>query len=494
MKLLLEAYYEPTFYDTSHGFRANRGCHTALKQIKQKHEFVSWFIEADIRDAFGSIDHEILIEIMGRKIKDGRMLRLTSGLLKAGYMENWMTFNTLSGTPQGGVISPLLSNIYLNELDRWIEDTLLPKHNRSLRSRGGRRPNPEYSKLDTQIRRLKRERDWKAIEKVRKMKLHIPAVMMNDPGYRKLSYIRYADDFLLSFAGPKTEAEDIKGEIREFLAETLKLELSTEKTLITHSRTENARFLGYNLRIMHSKDRKRANGKLWFGIPREVIISAMQKYTRKGKIHHRPELLDRTDYEIVNTFQAEYRGMVEYYKMAHNLQKRMNHMKWVISSSMLKTLAAVHKTSSEKMSKKHKTLKEVEGRTYVVHEVVKHRDGKKPLKTHFGGIPLHRTTGIKVADVSLQPRYNSRSDLLTRLMAEKCEMCGATDKIEVHHINALKNVHQKGRKRRPVWMVRMSAMRRKTLIVCKQCHVAIHNSVHRPEWNTYKDELESRVR
>jgi group II intron reverse transcriptase/maturase len=493
MKLLLEAYYEPTFSDVSHGFRTGKGCHTALRQIKERHEHVSWFVEADIRDAFGSIDHEILLEIMGKNIKDGRFLKLVKGLLKAGYMENWMMYNTMSGTPQGGVISPLLSNIYLNELDKWMEGKLLPKYNRTaVAKRGGRRRNPEYANLSSKIDRLKRQGKLEEANEVRKIRKPMPYVMVNDPKYRKLSYTRYADDFILSFAGPKNEAEDIKREIKEFLWENLKLELSAEKTLITHSRTDKAKFLGYELRIMQdTKNRKRANGKMWFGIPHETIVRTRRKYMKRGKIVHRPEWIERSDYEIVKTYQSELRGLIEYYKMAHNLATKSRGIRWVVGGSMFKTLAAKHKSSKKKMSKKYKTTKVVGGQTYTVHEVEIDRTdkGKKPLKTHFGGISVKRQSSIKVADVSLEPRFNSRSDLLTRLMADKCEMCGCDGPVEVHHINALKNVHKRGRKRRPAWMVRMSAMIRKTLIVCKECHVAIHASVHRKEWDTYSNEL-----
>ncbi len=495
MKLLLEAYYEPTFSEFSHGFRTGRGCHTALKEIKRNHESVSWFIEADIRDAFGSIDHEILLSIMGKKIKDGRMLRLIGGLLKAGYMENWAVFNTLSGTPQGGVISPLLANIYLNELDSWMEDKLLPLYNRSLSGkRGGKRINPEYNRLTAKMAGLKKKGNLETVKELRKIQRTMPSVIVDDPGYRKLSYIRYADDFLLSFAGPRGEAEDIKAQIKEFLAERLNLTLSEEKTLITHSRTQKAKFLGYELRIMHSTNRRKANGALWFGVPQETVTKAMRKYTRKGKIHHRPELMVRSDYEIVDTYQSEVRGLVEYYKMAHDLSTKMKGVKWVAGRSMLKTLAAKHKSSSEKMSRKYKTVKTIGGTNYRVHEVVIERENKKPLKTHFGAISLRRQSSIRVADISTQPRFNSRSDLLVRLLADKCEMCESDGMVEVHHVNALRNVMKKGRREKPVWFRRMAAMNRKTLITCIPCHKAIHNRVHRPEWDTYTDELESRVR
>jgi group II intron reverse transcriptase/maturase len=254
IKSLLEAYYEPQFSDRSHGFRPSRGCHTALLQVDTKHKGINWFIEADIKGCFDNINHEILLEKMEDKIKDGRFTRLLMFLMKAGYLEDWKWHRTYSGTPQGGIISPLLSNIYLHTLDEWVENELLPKYNR--RPEGGRKRNPEYRRYEALRGNAKKKGDWESFKHYGKLMKTVPTFVEQDE-YRKLEYVRYADDFLLSFAGPKKEAVNIKEEIRDFLNDRLKLELSMEKTLITHARTQKALFLGHEIKVRQTEQKKR---------------------------------------------------------------------------------------------------------------------------------------------------------------------------------------------------------------------------------------------
>ena len=256
MKILLEAYYEPQFYEKSHGFRPGRGCHTALTDIKINFKGTKWFVEGDIKGCFDNIDHKILMDTLDENIKDDRFLKLVKNLLKAGYMRNWTTYDTHSGTPQGGVISPLLANIYLHKFDKWVEKELLPRYNRSYKEKGKRRTNPEYHRLNTAAVRASKKGDSEKAIRMRKEMKEIPSQMPDDPEYRKLNYIRYADDFILGFAGTKTEAKEIKNEISNFLKDNLNLELSQEKTLITHAITEKARFLGYELKIMQSRTKR----------------------------------------------------------------------------------------------------------------------------------------------------------------------------------------------------------------------------------------------
>jgi group II intron reverse transcriptase/maturase len=247
VRLLLEAYYEPQFSDRSHGFRKKRGCHTALREIQRTWTGTVWFIEADISDCFGSLDHSVMVKILAGKIHDNRFLRLIGNMLKAGYLEDWQYHQTLSGCPQGGVVSPILSNIYLDKLDKFVEQVLIPRYT------GGkfRRHNPEYRELNRR-RQLARQRGDRAAarELLRRMRV-IPSKDPMDPGYRRLRYCRYADDEILGFTGPKAEAEDIKDQLAAFLRDELALELSAGKTLITHARTQAARFLGYEIIVQH---------------------------------------------------------------------------------------------------------------------------------------------------------------------------------------------------------------------------------------------------
>lgn len=245
MRRIMEAYYEPKFSDNSHGFRPNRGCHTALQTIQEKWTGVKWFIEGDIKGCFDNINHDKLIAIIEEDIQDNRFLRLLRNLLDAGYMENWKYNRTYSGTPQGGIISPLLSNIYLDRLDKFVENVLIPRYTRGKE----RRRNKEYESLINKANYWKRKGRPEEEKKYRQQARSLPSADPFDPDFRRLKYVRYADDFLLGFIGPKEEAEAIKKEIGEFILKELLLQMSPEKTLITNAR-DGAHFLGY---VVHAQ-------------------------------------------------------------------------------------------------------------------------------------------------------------------------------------------------------------------------------------------------
>jgi len=236
VRLLLEAYYDVRFSDHSHGFRPGRGCHTALDEVVSVWKGTHWFIEGDISDCFGSLDHQVMLTTLAEHIHDGRFLQLIDRMLKAGYLEDWRWNATLSGAPQGGVASPILSNIYLDRFDQFVEQQLLPDYDRGRR----RRVHPAYQRVENRIAKAKRHGDWGAVRALRRERRTLPSQDPDDPGYRRLRYVRYCDDFLLGFAGPRHEAEQIKARIRAFLREELKLELSEPKTLITHATSQAA--------------------------------------------------------------------------------------------------------------------------------------------------------------------------------------------------------------------------------------------------------------
>src|SRR5215510_11890092 len=256
VRLLLEACYEPAFSDRSHGFRKSRGCHTALREIGNTWTGTTWFVEGDISDCFGSLDHDILLGIMAEKIHDNRFLRLVRHMLKAGYLEEWEYHDTLSGVPQGGTVSPILSNIYLDKLDKFVEQELIPQYTRG----GRRRLNPEYNRTAMRLRRARKRGDRAEARDLLRQLRTLPRDDPMDPGYRRLKYTRYADDHILGFIGPKAEAEEIKGRLAAFLRETLGLELNQDKTLITHARSQRARFLGYDISVQRSGT-KISNGR-----------------------------------------------------------------------------------------------------------------------------------------------------------------------------------------------------------------------------------------
>src|SRR5579859_5986424 len=256
VRLLLEAYYEPQFSARSHGFRSGRGCHTALREVAVAWTGTTWFIEGDISGCFDRLDRQVMLDALGESIHDNRMLRLVSNMLNAGYLEDWIWNPTLSGVPQGGVASPILSNIYLHRLDAFVEKALLPEYNRGAR----RAHNPAYQKVQGELAKARRRGDTAAVRSLRRKLRSLPTQDPRDPGYRRLRYVRYADDTLLGFTGPKAEAEEIKRRLTQFLQDELKLELNQTKTLITHARTQRARFLGYEITTQHT-DRFLTNGR-----------------------------------------------------------------------------------------------------------------------------------------------------------------------------------------------------------------------------------------
>ena len=273
IRMILEAYYEPQFSDRSHGFRPGRGCHTALGNVTTHWTGVRWFVEGDIKGCFDNIDHEVLLSVLGDKLHDNRFLNLLKYLLKAGYMEDWKYGRTLSGTPQGGVVSPILSNIYLDRLDKFVENVLIPAHTRGT----VRRDNLAYTRLANQATRQRQLGNQTSALQLRKRMQQLPSVDPYDPGYRRLRYVRYADDFVLGFIGPKAEAQQVKESLETFLRDSLKLELSKEKTLITHATSQAARFLGYELVNQQANDqhdptgRRRVNGRIGLRVPADVI-------------------------------------------------------------------------------------------------------------------------------------------------------------------------------------------------------------------------------
>jgi group II intron reverse transcriptase/maturase len=491
IRLILESYYEPQMSDCSHGFRPGRGCHSALQEIDRTWLGTTWYLEGDIRACFDSLDHQILLNTLAENIHDGRFLRLIRELLQAGYLEEWKYNATLSGAPQGGIVSPILSNIYLTKLDKYVEETLMPAYTRGDR----RQPNPQYNAWLNEAARLRRKGQHQEANEVRKRAQQLPSVDPDDPDYRRLKYVRYADDWLIGFVGPRAEVEDIKRQIGTFLRDELKLELSEEKTLVTHARTEAARFLSYHISTMQANTyrphgKRYVNGKVELRIPEDILKQKCERYLKDGKPIHRKELETETTYSIMSRYQSEYRGLVEYYQMANNLN-RFKTLRWVMEVSLTKTLAAKLRLTVPKVYDKFQTIHLVDEKPYKGLQVVVPREGKKPLIAKWGNIPLMRNPRAILND---QPGvvWTGRTELEKRLLADTCELCGSHDRISVHHIRALKDLHQKGRREKPRWMHVMASRRRKTLVVCWPCHMSIqHGRPHNVPRNRNSVSLES---
>ena len=366
-----------------------------------------------------------------------------------------------------------LSNIYLHKLDEFVEQELIPQYTRGT----SRRKNPGYSRIQKRLENAKGQGNRAEARNLKKQLRAIPCGDPADPGYRRLRYTRYADDHLLGFAGPKSEAEEIKTRIAEFLRETLGLELNRQKTLITHARSQRARFLGYDITVQHDNTkltggRRSANGNIALKVPPDVIKAQCARYRQHGKPWHRSRLQNLDDYDIVRKYGAEYQGVVNYYLLAQDVY-RLNTLHWNAMTSMLKTLAAKHHSTVSKTAAKYKAKIETRDGLRTCFEARRHREGKKELVARFGGIILRQDRRAVIRDPVPAPAPYPRKELVRRLRKQECELCETGTTVAVHQVTGLRELGKPG-PGQPAWAALMAKMRRKTLIVCAPCHDWIH--------------------
>jgi len=485
IRQILEAIYEPVFSENSHGFRPKRSCHTALSQISRNFRAVKWFVEGDIKGCFDNIDHKILLKILSKKIKDSKFVTLIGKYLKAGYMENWKYHKTYSGTPQGGILSPILANIYLHELDKKVD-----KLKKAFDKKAERAYSKLYCEKSTEIQSIERkirntnsyQEKQNLIKKVHQLKVERRKLPYKDATDKKLVYVRYADDFIIGISGTKKEAKKIKHELKEFISENLNLELSEEKTKITHS-SENARFLGYDINVRRNNESKRkANGAIQRTLNNSVELlipfDKIEKFMFDRKIikqefdgtiipWQRLAMCGLSDLEVIDTFNSQTRGICNYYSLASNFGK-LNYFTYLMEYSCLKTLAHIHKCRISNIKKKFQF-----GKSWGVPYETK-TGRKRMMIIKYSSLSKKIAYISDVDKIQNHAHYSNVNSLEKRLRANKCELCGRDDNnalYEVHHINKLKNL--KGKKQ---WEKTMIARKRKTLVVCKECHNKIHHS------------------
>ena len=484
LRMILEAVYEPVFLECSHGFRPNRSCHTALEKIKYSFNGIKWFVEGDIKSCFDTINHSKLIEFINVKIKDARLIKLIWKLLKAGYVENWEHHRTHSGTPQGGICSPIFANIYLHELDKFV--TKLSADYDKPRQQV---MNKDYGKIRWKVVCINREienaeserrRELIKLKKtLRKEQLKLPFKNQTD---KKMRYIRYADDFIIGICGSKEDCQSIKQQLSEFVCDKMGMELSDEKTLITHS-NEYARFLGYDIRVRRNNTIKRGgvnnctkrtlNHKVDLAIPlsdkimKFLFDNKIVKQKQNGEIvpTQRLELISRTDFGIITAFNTELRGLCNYYSLASNFYK-LKYFSYLMEYSCLLTLCAKYNSTIGKIMAKYRDYR---GKWCIPYKT------KMGIKycyfADFRECKTNRnTSGIEIDCTII--RQPSRTTFESRLENKICELCKTTksEHYEIHHVPKLKDL--RGIER---WENVMIAKRRKTLIVCENCHNIIHN-------------------
>jgi group II intron reverse transcriptase/maturase len=490
VRMLLQAIYEPVFKDTSHGFRPGRSCHTALVQIKTTCKGTNWAIEGDIQGFFDNINHTRLLQLLARKIADGRLLSLIGKFLRAGYMEFRQVHNTLTGTPQGGIVSPILANIYLHELDVYME--ALCKHHTTT---GTRQANPAYQELNMARYLARKNGDYAKAETLLKSMrvMHVQDPL--DPNYIKVKYCRYADDFIVMIIGSKQLAEQIREEIRVFL-ETLGLILSQEKTVITHLVDRRVRFLGYEISKTQENSKltentqgvkkRAANGTIQLLVPADVIREKLEPFVRNGKATHHNARVNAPLLDTLTLYNAEIRGLYNYYCLATDVSTKIGKFKYFHYYSLLKTVARKEKCSIAQVLDKYGIdvkLKQKSGTRKLFGVKYQTNKGDKTL-TYFDE-PLKKKNQPAQGNAAqgvLNLTYPLRHQIIDRLNANKCELCGyqsdSPGEFQVHHIRKLRDIKQKYQKRGkhiPNWVLAMASLNRKTLVVCRPCHLAIHS-------------------
>lgn len=485
MRQILEAIYEPIFSDNSHGFRPNKSCHTALYQIKSTCRGTNWVIEGDITACFDNIDHDVLLKILAKKIRDGRFLELIRRFLKAGYLEFHQKHNSLSGTPQGGIISPILANIYLHEFDKFMEGITVEY------SKGKqRRPYHEYHVLSgKRTRALNKGNQELADEYLHQMQT-LPALDPMDKNYLRVKYVRYADDFVVCIIGSKAMAEEIKSKIAQFMNDALHLELSPEKTKITNLSNENVRFLGYDIskskedskQVVDTLGRKKrsVNGTIQLLVPGQVIQDKLKPFRKRGKSYPYVARVNLPVMDIINLYNAEIRGLYNYYCLATDVSKKLATFKFYHYYSMIKTIARKEKSTVRKVIRKYGIdvpRKVGTGTMRVVGIRYNTKTGQNTMMYFNDSLKKVNKPLGECSDTFGQ--IFSGGQLMKRIDANVCELCGAeTDDLQIHHVRKLKDVMKKYRKHGksvPSWVRTMSVIKRKTLVVCHDCHVKIHN-------------------
>jgi len=496
VRMILEAIYEPTFSPKSHGFRPKHSCHTALAQVKLTFEGVKWIVEGDIKSCFDSFDHHVLINILRERIKDEYFIALIWKMLRAGYMEQWTHHNTFSGTPQGSGCSPILANIYLNELDKFMAAY---KIDFDVQTAIKRKPTYEYQrivsktykrglkakKLQFNGEKNKREAVMQEIKALQNSRLNIPAYPVFDHDYRKMQYNRYADDFVIGVIGSGQDAQKVKDDVKNFLQNRLKLTLSDEKTKITHS-SELVRYLGYDFTVSRKKDTKRGkDGKLyrcWYGavklyVPHEKWFGKLLEYKalkiskdksgkERWKAIHRGPLINMDNVTIVNKYNAEIRGIYNFYWLAEN-STVLNDFYYIMKGSMYRTFAAKYKSSFKKMAAKY----ERDGVFTVEYDT---KSGKKYREFYHDGFAQK---GAILFDENIdtlperQKRHINRpNSLVARLKAGICEMCGMDGQlVHMRHVKRLKDL-----KGQDEYEILMMEKRRKSLALCPNCFNESH--------------------
>jgi group II intron reverse transcriptase/maturase len=483
MRMILEAIYDspygPYFLETSHGFRPGRSCHTALREIRLNWAATNWFIEGDIQACFDEIDHHVLVELLRKKIKDERFLNLIWKLLRAGYLDvREKRKDSLAGTPQGGIVSPILANIYLHELDEKAEEI-----RQRLEKGGKKRRNPQYSQLLWRKEYLAKheQTDTKEFHDLRKQIRATPSVDVCDPDFIRVKYIRYCDDWLIKICGPYVLAEQVKEEIKAFLAQHLHLTLSKDKTQITHGRNGQAKFLGTLItigrggqpRVARTTSRagrtykRRSTG--WETAMTAPIGNLVQRLHTRGFCTALGEPTTKLGWmnldpeQIVGLFSSINRGIQNYYRFVDEFH-HLSRIQYILKFSLARTLAAKYKISVGQVFARH-------GKDITV--IVKRRNQNRDRCVSFSQNSdwTNKRTAFTTKDRTIDLMPITRWMRTRSNLGKPCCVCGSLEQIEMHHV---RHIRKMGRQKTTGFMTIMRALNRKQIPTCRSCHSKIH--------------------
>lgn len=484
MRMILEAIFEPTFSNNSHGFRAGRSCHTALRQIRDTWSGVTWVIEGDIKGCFDNIQHELLINTLRTRIKDERFITLIRKALNAGYFDNGAFFSGSLGAPQGSIISPILANVFLHQLDLKAEE-LIKEHNAGEEDSKAR--NPVYRKLVAKREHLQKKADTvqgdernSLIEQIREIKkatLKLPPTLVSRNGFIRVKYVRYADDWVVGINGPRELAERLRAEIGDHLR-NLGLELSMDKTHIRHAKTEPAKFLGTSFRVGSTSPkimRIKRHGKWftkrvagWTPLMYAPVTDIVAKLCSKGfcSPQGEPTTINKwihlDDYQIVEQVGSVWRGICNYYSFVDSFSN-LNRIQYILQHAAAKTLATKHRSTRSKIFTKHGAKLRVRVRNEAGEEV---KQVAMPLVKSWASKPNRFMIGeVDTNFLERNLRLRTRSKL-----GSPCVICDSNDRVAMHHV---KHIRKLGSKLIGFTRI-MAALNRKQIPVCHECHHRIH--------------------
>jgi len=479
IQLVLEPIYECIFLENSHGFRPSRGCHTAIKTVRNWFHGVTWVIKSDIAGCFSSVDHNVLLNIIRERVKCDKTIALIRNLLEAGYIDLKIFCESKLGVPQGSSLSPLLCNIYLHKLDVFMAEL---KQEFTHPEKKSRKANPEYRALQ---RRLQKTPDpaekLELIQKLRKISSKDPL----DSDYRRLFYVRYADDFLIGITGSQREAVDVLDRVRSFLSEELKISLKESKTHIVHFKKQAIFFLGTTIygisrtekpirTVKHSgwstSIKVRVTPRVGLHAPIKILLDKLckNKFIKRNKLGvYKPTALRRVvnfDHaDIVGYYNSVARGLMNFFSFVDNYTRIGAIVKYHLLHSCALTLALKYK-----LRYKAKVFK---------------RFGKKlkcPESNKEFYIPkdFRRTNEFKVnppdANTLISRRWNNK--LTKSNLFKACVICGAMP-VEMHHVRKIRDLKGKFKsKKLDFFHMQMASINRKQVPLCSAHHKALHQS------------------